>query len=179
FNDIVSKVLGHHTITFGGEWRAVQGNIHAVNNEAGNYTFNSDTTGTPGLTSGSPVASFLLGGVSGGSVDRRTVSAWFPRQTVWALHGNDSWKITPKLTVNFGLRGGSYAPSREKYNPPSFFDPAGSNAAAAGLPGRLAFAGTGSTCGSACFGSEFPEKYWENGVAPRGSLAYSWDQKTV
>src|SRR3982074_245461 len=40
FNDLISKVHGHHTVTFGGEWRAVQGNIHQHTNEAGSYSFN-------------------------------------------------------------------------------------------------------------------------------------------
>jgi hypothetical protein len=183
FNDLISKVRGHHTLTFGGEWRAVQGNIHQHTNEAGNYSFNSASTGIPATllvpTSGSPVASFLLGTVSGGSVDRRTVSGWYPRQVVWALHANDSWKITPKLTVNYGLRWDYYSPSREKYNHLAFFDPTGANPGAGGLLGSLAFAGSGSTCGSACFGSQFPEKPWHKGFAPRLSFAYAHDPKTV
>jgi hypothetical protein len=179
FNDVVNKVRGHHTFTFGGEWRTVQGNIHQHTNESGNYFFGSSTTGIPGATSGSPIAGFLLGAVSGGDIQRRTVSAWYPRQIVWAFHGNDSWKITPKLTFNYGLRWDYYSPSREKYNHFSFFDPTGANGVASGLIGRLAFAGSGSTCGSACFGSQFPEKPWKRGFAPRISAAYSWDQKTV
>src|SRR5882672_7293131 len=120
FNDIVSKVHGHHTFTFGGEWRAVQGNIHQHTNESGSYEFGRATTSLSGGDTGNPVAGFLLGAVSGGSVDRRTVSAWYPRQIVWAFHGNDSWKITPKLTVNYGLRWDYYSPSREKFNHLSF-----------------------------------------------------------
>src|SRR5216684_4370404 len=179
FNDIVSKVYGHHTFTFGGEWRAVQGNIHQHTNESGTYDFGRATTSLSGGDTGSPVAGFLLGAVSGGSVDRRTVSAWYPRQIVWAFHGNDSWKITPKLTVNYGLRWDYYSPSREKFNHLSFFDPKGSNPGAGGLPGRLAFAGTGAACGSACFGGDFPEDSWKKGFAPRFGVAYSWDSKTV
>ena len=61
---------------------------------------------------------------------------------MYAFHGNDSWKITPKLTFNYGLRWDYYSPSREKYNHLSFFDPTGINPTA-GIPGRLAFAGEG------------------------------------
>ena len=183
FNDLVSKVLGHHTLTFGGEWRAVQGNIHQHTNESGIYGFNSASTGVPATAlipaSGSPVASFLLGTVTGGSVDRRTVSAWFPRQTVWAFHGNDSWKITTKLTVNFGLRWDYYSPSREKYNHLAFFNPTGTNPTTGSVLGSLAFAGSGSACGSACFGGQFPEQTWKKGFAPRLSFAYAYDPKTV
>ncbi|HWX91556.1 MAG TPA: carboxypeptidase regulatory-like domain-containing protein [Terriglobales bacterium] len=175
-NDMVNKVHGHHTFTFGGEWRSVQGNIHQTNNEAGTYGFDSSTTA---LTSGggSPVAGFLLGAVSSGSVDRRTVSSWYPRQTVWALHANDSWKMTTKFTLNVGLRWDYYTPSREKYNHFSFIDLTGANPDAGNLSGRLAFAGHGY--GSASYGAQYPEKAWHNGFAPRLGAAYAIDQKTV
>lgn len=180
-NDLVNKVIGHHTVTFGGEWRSVQGNIHQTGNQAGTYGFDSSTTSLAGINSGSPVAGFLLGAVSSGSVDWRTVSAWYPRQTVWALHINDAWKITPKLTLNYGMRWDYYTPSREKYDHFSFIDLVGTNPDAGGLPGRLAFAGTNSTCSAtdSCFGAPYPEKPWHRGFAPRLGIAYSWDQKTV
>jgi hypothetical protein len=176
FNDIVSKVLGHHTITFGGEWRNVQGNIHSTGNASGTYNFATDTTSLAGINSGSPIAGFLLGAVSGGSVDRRTVSAWYPRQWVYALHLSDTWKATPKLTLNYGLRWDYYAPSREKYNRMSFIDLTGMNPEA-GIPGRLAFAGNGY--GSASYGAPFPETPWKKGFAPRLGVAYALNEKTV
>src|SRR5437016_6793487 len=178
FNDLVNKVRGHHTFTFGMEWRSVQGNIYQSNNQSGTYDLNRSTTSQPSVSgSGSPIAGFLLGAVSGGSMDRRPVSAWYPRQTVWALHANDSWKITTKFTLNFGLRWDYYSPSREKYNHFSFFDPTGANLDAGGLPGRLAFAGSGY--GSESYGAPYPEKPWKKGFAPRLSVAYAYDQKTV
>ena len=176
-NDVVNKVLGHHTLTFGGEWRAVQGNVHDRTNESGTFTFDNSTTGIPSLTSGSSIASYILGAVGGGSLDRKTVSSWYPRQVVWAFHGNDSWRVTPKLTLNFGMRWDYYSASREKYNHFSFFDPVGINPTA-GIPGRLAFAGS-SGCGDACYGKEYPEVPWKKGFAPRVSFAYAMDQKTV
>src|SRR4029077_15761832 len=126
---------------------------------------------------GSPVAGFLLGAVSSGSVDRRTVSSWYPRQTVWALHANDSWKMTTKFTINVGLRWDYYTPSREKYNHFSFVDLSGANPDAGNLLGRLAFAGHGY--GTASYGAQYPEKPWHNGFAPRLVAAYAIDQKTV
>jgi len=177
-NDVVNKVMGHHTFTFGGEWRSVQGNVHDHTNEAGSYDFDGSVTGIPSLTSGSSIASYLLGGVSGGSVSWKTVPSWYPRQVVWAFHGNDSWRVTPKLTLNFGMRWDYYSASREKYKHLSFFDPIGINPTA-GIPGRLAFAGSGSACGDACYGKEYPEQPWKKGFAPRFSFAYALNQKTV
>ena len=176
-NDTANKIIGHHTITFGFDWRNIQGNIHQHTNEAGDYGFTGVATAIPGLNSGAPIADFVLGAVTSGSVDRRTVSAWFPRQKSWAFHVNDSWRVTPKFTANFGVRWDYFSPSREKFNHLSFFDPKGQNPD--GIPGRLAFAGSGSSCQDACYGAEYPEKPWRRGFAPRLSVAYSYDQKTV
>jgi len=176
-NDTANKIFGHHTITFGFDWRNIQGNIHQHTNESGDYGFTGEATAIPGLNSGGPIADFLLGAVTAGSVDRRTVSAWYPRQKSWALHVNDSWKVTSKFTANFGVRWDYFSPSREKFNHLSFFDPIGQNPD--GIPGTLAFAGSGSSCQSACYGGQYPEKAWHKGFAPRLSVAYSYDQKTV
>ncbi len=180
WNDAVTKIYGHHIFKFGVEWRSVQGNIHQSNNESGTYSFDRSTTSLSG-NGGSPIASFLLGAVSGGSVDRRTVPSWYPRQTVWALYGNDEWKITPKFTFNYGLRWDYYSPSREKYDHFSFIDLVGTNPGAGGLPGRLAFAGNNSACQAtgACYGAPYPERPWHNGFGPRLGAAYAIDQKTV
>jgi len=180
WNDVATKIYGHHTFTFGAEWRSVQGNIHQSNNESGTYAFDRTATSLSG-NGGSPVASFLLGAVTGGSMDWRTVPAWYPRQVVWALHGNDSWKITPKLTLNYGLRWDYYSPSREKYDHFSFVDLVGTNPGAGGLPGRLAFAGNNSACqaSSACYGKPYPEEPWHKGFAPRLGVAYAANEKTV
>lgn len=181
WNDVATKIYGHHTLTFGAEWRSVQGNIHSTGNQSGTYSFGGNSTSLAGINSGSPVADFMLGAVDGGSVDWRAVPAWYPRQTVWAIHGNDSWKITPKLTFNFGLRWDYYSPSREKYDHFSFIDLVGTNPGAGGLPGRLAFAGNNSACQatSSCYGAPYPEKPWHKGFAPRLGAAYAIDQKTV
>src|SRR5207245_6628728 len=48
-----------------------------------------------------------------------------------------------------------------------------------GIPCSLAVAGSCSGCQPACFGAEYPEKAWRKGFAPRLSVAYSYDQKTV
>jgi len=48
WNDTVTKIYGHHTFTFGTEWRSVQGNIHQSNNESGTYGFDRSTTSLSG-----------------------------------------------------------------------------------------------------------------------------------
>jgi hypothetical protein len=176
-NDLASRIIGHHTVTFGAEWRNVGGNINFLENQAGTFSFDRKTTGLTGGVGGSPIAGFLLGAVTKGNVAFRSIPAYYPRQKVYALHVNDSWKLTTKLTVNYGLRWDYFTPSREKHNHLSFIDPVGANPDAGGRPGRLAFAGT--SYGSASFGREFPEESWKKGFAPRLGVAYAYNPKTV
>jgi hypothetical protein len=177
FNDLLTWVVGNHTLKFGGEFRNAGGNIRAGTNESGSFNFGRNTTSLPFVNSGHPIAGFLLGAVTDGNVDFRSVGAWYPRQNVYVAHAGDTWRITPKLTVNYGVRWDTFTPFREKYNRFSFFDPVGRNPGAGGRPGRLAFAG--DEYGQASFGREFPEETWWKGFAPRLGIAYSWDQKTV
>jgi hypothetical protein len=176
-NNILHWVAGNHTFKFGGEWRNAGGNIRNGSNESGSFSFGRDTTSLPFITSGHPIAGFLLGAVSSANVDFRTVSAWYPRQNAYVIHGGDTWKATSKLTLNYGIRWDVFTPMREKFNRLSYFDPTGANSGAGGRLGRLAFAGT--TYGAASSGVDFPEKTWKKGFAPRLGVAYSWDQKTV
>jgi hypothetical protein len=176
-NNILSWVVGNHTLKFGGEWRNAGGNIRQGTNESGSFGFGRDTTSLPFVTSGHPIAGFLLGAVSNANVDFRTVSAWYPRQNAYVIHGGDTWKMTQKLTLNYGLRWDVFTPMREKFNRFSFFDPVGANPGAGGRPGRLAFAG--NQFGSASFGADFPEETWKKGFAPRLGIAFAPDQKMV
>ncbi len=177
FNNLLQWVRGNHTLKFGGEWRNAGGNIRNGGNESGSFNFGREATALPLQNSGHPIASFLFGGVSNANVDFRTVSAWYPRQNAYVVHGGDTWRATSKATINYGLRWDVFTPMREKYNRLSFFDPTGANPLAGGRPGRLAFAGT--EYGAASFGSDVPEKTWKKGFAPRLGIAYSLDSKTV
>src|SRR5262249_7447772 len=87
------------------------------------------------VNSGNPIAGFLLGAVSHGDVDFRTVSAWYPRQNAYVAHAGDTWKMKPKLTVDYGLRWDVFTPFREKFNRFSFFDPVVASAAARSAAG--------------------------------------------
>ena len=187
-NDVLTRVMGRHTVTAGFEWRLAGTSIHETNNQGGTFTFNADTTGTtssalcPAGCPGDPMASFYLGAVGGASVTYYNVHAEYPRQYGWAAHLGDSWRMTPKLTVDYSLRWDYITPFKEKFNNLSFFDPLGANPAAVqadGTPlrGRLAFAGT--KWGDASYGAPYPEVPQKANLAPRVGLAYALNEKTV
>ncbi len=176
-NDLLTWVRGKHTLKFGGEYRNLGENNRTNENESGTFNFGRGATSLRTINSGSPIASFLLENVESADVAFRTVSTWYPRADAWIAHFGDTFKITPKLTINYGVRWDMFRPSVEKHDQTSFFDPLGANPAAGGRRGRLAFAG--NSYGSASFGSRHPEETWKKGFAPRLGIAYSVSSKTV
>jgi hypothetical protein len=177
FNDMVTWVKGRHTLKFGFEYRAIQGNAHNHGNESGSFYFDAGQTGLPTATgSGNAMASFLLGAVNNSSVNLISVRGSYIRQKAFIWHAGDTWKVTNKLSVNYGLRWDNFTPSWEKYDNMSFFD-FGANPGAGGRPGRLAFAG--SKWGDASAGVSYPEDNWHNGFGPRLGIAYAMNDKTV
>lgn len=166
-----TKIKGNHQIKFGVDLR------HATNlrtpsdaNRTGelnfnrNYTSNGVSTGTSG---GLDIASFLFGGVTNfnryvGSTVELTATE---TQNRYFLYGQDTWRITPKLTVNYGLRYEFYTP--EHVN--------GKNAGGfAVLPeGVIRVAGNGG------ISSNGNTKDATKAFAPRIGLSYQADSKTV
>jgi hypothetical protein len=181
-NDTMTWIHGRHTFIFGGEIRKLENNLLNNNNQSGTFNFASTETGLLGINSGSPIASFLLGAVDNANVSFNTVTAIYARGSYYALFAGDNWRVTDKLSLDYGLRWDVGTPSVEKYNHLSFFDPNGANPGAGGRPGRLAFAGTGDgtiNYGSAGFGARHPEKTWYGGFGPRFGFAYAWKPNTV
>jgi hypothetical protein len=178
WNDLFTWVHGKHTLKFGGDYTRNSTNTCGSGNPEGVFNFARGETGVLGLESGSPIASFLLGQVDSGTGTFYGVGGcYYPRQYAVDAHAGDTWKATPKMSVTYGLRWDLRAPSEEKYNHMSFFDPAMANPGAGGLLGALAF--PGNSYGSASFGARYPEQLWHRGFAPRIGLAYTVSSKTV
>ena len=110
FTDNVSKIRGNHTFKFGADIRyATNLRVPSDSHRAGEFTFNSANTGTVAAGSGSAqqglsYATFLLGDVTGFSRYVSSSTNAMEKQKRWFFYGQDSWRITPKLTVNYGLR---------------------------------------------------------------------------
>jgi hypothetical protein len=176
-NDLLTWVKGKHTLKFGGELRVIDGSIRSSSNNAGNFSFGSSATGLPGFNSGNGYASFLLGAVTYADYAKRTIGSYYSRQRGYIWHVNDTWKVTPKLSLSLGLRYDYYTPTYEKYDQLAFFDPNGTNSGAGGLRGTTKWAG--DKWGAASYGARYPEVPWKKGFSPRVGFAYSWNDKTV
>lgn len=177
YDEMLNWVRGKHSLKFGGSITSLDMNNLNRPFESGDFTFGPATTGLLGINSGNDIASFILGTVGTGTTNFFTVDTQYGRQRNYGLFAGDTWKATPKLSVDYGLRWDVSLPASEKYNHMSFLNPVMPNPGAGSLPGTLAFAGSGY--GSASFGAAYPEKIWYKGFAPRLGISYGLTPKTV
>jgi hypothetical protein len=116
-----SWIKGNHNIRFGVESQWIQtNNVNARNQEgtfnfSGRYSRNSLTN-----AGGSPVADLLLGYVDGSTYSTSTrVEA---RATLLSGYFQDDWKLSPRFTLNLGVRYEYLRPFQDKYNKLANFD---------------------------------------------------------
>ncbi|HXJ37938.1 MAG TPA: carboxypeptidase-like regulatory domain-containing protein, partial [Bryobacteraceae bacterium] len=109
-NDLVTWVHGAHEIKFGGEFRHLAEVFRVNNNQSGTVNFTDLSTALPGTRSGDPYASMLVGAVDNGNLNVYNVNKYGPQQRAYTWHIGDTWKITPKLTVNYGIRWDRFSP---------------------------------------------------------------------
>jgi carboxypeptidase family protein len=176
-SNLLTWVKGRHTLKFGVEYRNMTNNVPGVTGEAGQFNFSRLSTGLRDVNSGSPIASFLLEQVDSANFNIRNTTRSIAVQTSWIAHVGDTWRVNPRLSLNYGLRWETVTPSVEKHDFFSFLDPVGLNPTAGNRPGRLAFAG--DEAGAASFGRRYPEKRYFKAFAPRLGIAYSLRDKTV
>ncbi|MEO8099893.1 MAG: TonB-dependent receptor [Acidobacteriota bacterium] len=172
----LSLVKGNHSYKIGGEWRGERYPARSFTNTSGTYSFGANSTQQTALqavtlsqgTTGFGFASFLMGNVTGYSLSLPTAISIGKMQ--WALFAQDTWKITRKLTLDYGLRWdlGTYA--RERWGRNSNFSSAVANASAGGHPGAQIFE---ATC-NCNFATNYPYA-----VGPRVGVAYQFNSKTV
>jgi hypothetical protein len=173
---------GRHHLTFGFQWQALQDNYNnpLTGSQAG-FTFaygetaNFNSSGALVTTSGADYASFMLGMVDSAAVTQNAVAETGGRYKTSAPYVQDNIQVSPKLTVNLGLRWDAWTPFTEVHNYQSFFNPNIANPAAGNTLGALQFAGRGpDSCGC-----KTPVATHYKNFAPRVGFAYSIDNKTV
>jgi hypothetical protein len=175
-NELITIVHGAHTIKAGFEFRHLQEVFRNNNNQSGTVGFAQNSTGIPGAESGNPFASFVLGAVDNGNLNVYNVAKYGVMQRAYSIYAGDTWKMTQKLTINYGLRWDRFSPTWETSDQTSFFD-FGPNSGAGGLPGRLVFAG--NNWGAASAGVRYPEDNFNGAFGPRVGLAYRIGDKNV
>ncbi len=177
-----TKVHGNHTFKFGGDIRyAMNLRLPSDNNRTGEYTFNhlNTSSGDGGPVSGQAagfggvdLATFLLGDVTQLQRYANNPSASgspAERQKRMFFYGQDTWRVTSKLTVNYGLRWEIYFPESVNGKGNGGF----ANIVDLGGTGAIRVAGFGHIGLNGNVDNKL------NAFAPRLGIAYQLTPKTV
>lgn len=179
--DNVQWVKGKHSFTFGVQGIENQENLTLPNALNGFNFSNNETAGfvagssTINTTSGNAYASYLLGLVDNSSAYDTSVTETGTTYRNIAMYGQDDWKVSPKLTVNIGLRYIIAKPYVEQHDRQSWFNPNLVNPQV-GIKGALEFAGS-ATANSCHCSTQIDTHYLT--FDPRIGFAYTLDSKTV
>jgi hypothetical protein len=122
FEDTLSWTKGTHQLKFGFRYVRVLASPFTNTTTRGGLTFNDNFTsvGTAG-TGGSGLAGILLGFPNAGSRNFLSVP-FYITNVQYAGFVQDDWKITPRLTLNLGVRYDVFTPDVEKNNKLANFD---------------------------------------------------------
>jgi hypothetical protein len=154
--DNLSKVRGAHTIKAGFQLSREQVNVNP------NPTFNGSFLFT-GTETGSEFADFLIGVAS--NYNQADSQTFYARHKYAAAFAQDSWRVRPNLTLNYGLRWDLMQYWSEKYNQIPAFNLGQQSKVYPTAPANLVYptdAGVPNTL--------VPQK---NAVAPRIGIAYA------
>ncbi len=137
FTDDFTKIYGKHTFKMGFEYQHVKFSTLQPPWSRGEFDYNGDYTDVPNGTGGSlGRAAFLLtptpstvGGIDnvGGAtqVYISNISLTDNGKNYLGIYGQDDFKVTPKLTVNLGLRWDFFGLTYEHYGNQANFVPGG------------------------------------------------------
>ena len=128
-SDGATWVKGRHTFKFGGDFKWQQLNVTQFIDPGGTFNFRNDQTASnaPGQGNmGWPIASLITGATEFSFVNIHSVQpAW--RYFAPAFFANDDIKVTPRLTLNVGIRYEIPYPRTESHNYIRGFDPTVAN----------------------------------------------------
>jgi hypothetical protein len=127
YSSALAWTKGKHNIKFGGEQRIFFNNFEEPNYASGYFHFaqavtqqNVGEADEASSVEGNPFADILLGlGDSGGiGIDPEV----FNKSKDTSFYTQDDWRVTPKLTLNLGLRYEWSTPYNERFNHIQFSD---------------------------------------------------------
>src|SRR4029077_11482726 len=136
--DTVTKIYGKHTFKMGFEWQHVKFSTLQPPWSRGEFDYNGNYTDIPNVGGGNtgradflltPTASTVPGGINfvGGSneVFVSNISLTDNGKDYYGAFVNDDWKLSPKLTINLGLRWDFFGLVGEHHENQANFVPTG------------------------------------------------------
>ncbi len=134
---------GKHAYKFGAEYRVGANDETRDRGSSGNLAFSPLITSNLGAANtGNALAAFMLGEVNAASVQVSDLIQ--SRASYLAFYAQDDWRLSNRLTINYGLRWEAEFPRRELNNKQNSFDPLAINPVS-GTPGVVTFAGIDGT----------------------------------
>jgi hypothetical protein len=173
--DSLTWTKGRHNFKFGGEYDWGMNSLWK--DWPVLWNFGRGETGAPTAlgSTGNEAASFELGLVDNAQIPQEgntSATYYFPRTL--DLYAQDDYKVTPRLTINYGLRYARYEPLYEWHNIYSMVDLNTPNPSAGNLPGTYLFAGVNGV------GKYLPNaNKGSNTWGPRLGLAYKLTNRLV
>ncbi len=169
---------GRNTFNMGAEFRRAYQDDNEEQTEGGQFSFSQRTTSVPNINDpnfgkyGSSFASFLLGLPD--QANRSNSQELRLRNLAISPYVQDDIKLSPRLTLNLGLRWDIQFPFTENHNLIVFFDPTRTDPAADGRPGG---ANQFGNC-AGCAGFTRGDIHWGH-IGPRFGFAYKVSDKMV
>lgn len=191
YSSALQWVTGRHSLKAGGEQRVFLNNFWQPNYPTGTFNFARDVTtaqpnadlGTGDTPQGNPFATILTGFAYDGSLNLVPSVADKSKET--AFYFQDDWKVTPKLTVNIGLRYEWSTPYSERHNRLQFSNFTGDTGISIPVPrdasDSFQFGDIGNIIGTTVFptSSSRNAPVDRNNFAPRLGFAYQLAPNTV
>ena len=124
FNDDLHWVKGTHNIAVGGHYELSKFDVTNVFTSYGGFTFGTTTNKIGSTTYQYPnaAANFQMGFMTGfgqGNYELVNDRNHFP-----GIYAQDSWKVTPRFTLNYGVRWEEFAPWTNKVGSQTAFNTA-------------------------------------------------------
>jgi hypothetical protein len=165
--DNVSWQRGNHQFKFGVELRTSNNTDNYFPTAGGSFAFTN--TGISTNAALGSLANLLLGRVNSATLQQ--AETLLTTSYSWGLFAQDDWRITPKLTVNLGLRYDLDAPRVEEHNRQNSFDASTINPVS-GTPGIITFSGINGV-------SKYANNWDYHNIGPHIGFAYTANQSTV
>lgn len=121
-DDNITWVKGKHTIKAGFKGRQEYNNVEELQQAEGSHSFYGDWTGLydPSAQAQAPFTGTGLGSLLLGLPtylsNQYNRGFFYFRQKEFGLYVDDTWKVTPRLTVGLGLRWDHWNPYKEKFD---------------------------------------------------------------
>ena len=119
------KSLSSHTLKFGFNANRREMNQRAFGGQGGRYEFSGRFTNgpdplLPSANTGHSIADLMLGLPAGGAMDAGFTTA--TKNYYYGAYFQDDWRVTPRLTLNLGLRYEMEEPFKDRFDHFSRFD---------------------------------------------------------